>query len=399
MKNNLLLFSGIIILSLFFLNSCQKWDDYKKYQQNGEDIYPGKGDTAYVFSGKNRVQVNWKLGTDPFLTDYKLYWNNRQDSLSGLISENMAGKLLPIIVENMDEGVYNFELVSLNKAGNRSIATHFAGRVYGETYEQLLLNRAYSTDFKYDGQILSIDWNTPDTVNLITEVKYINNNNEEKILLLKPDSSTLVLPNWKTGTKVAFKSAYKPNGNAIDTFWVKAYDSIAPVEFPVDKAAWQAVVLPTDVKTDAYSTAMHYIWDGALGGYPNIYHSADGTMPQHFTFDLGRVYEGLSSFESAGRQDCPCHNPDKLEVWGIADTTNAITTLASNDPGWAAQSVSKGWTLLTTVERNDNGIAPYKVDITPGKPPVRFIRIRILHVIDDHASESHLSEVSFWIKP
>ncbi len=138
---------------------------------------------------------------------------------------------------------------------------------------------------------------------------------------------------------------------------------------------------------------------GALGGYPNIYHSADGTMPQHFTFDLGRIYEGLSSFESAGRQDCPCHNPDKLEVWGIADTTNAITTLASNDPGWAAQSVSKGWTLLTTVERNDNGIAPYKVDITPGKPPVRFIRIRILHVIDDHASESHLSEVSFWIKP
>ncbi len=400
MRTNIPLALTIILTGLFFLNSCQKWDDYKKYQENGEDVYPDKGDTAYVYSGKNRAIIYWQLGKDPFLSEYRLYWNNRQDSLSGAIPEDLLGDLMTINVENLEEGIYNFELVSLNRQGRRSIANLFAGRVYGNSYEQLLLNRAYSENFNYDDGGLAIGWFTPDTVNLTTEIKYINNSNQEKTILLPPDITTTVLEGWKPGTKIAYRSSYKPNSNAIDTFWVQQYDTIVPpVEFPVDKSEWKAVVLPTDVMTDAYATSMDYIWDGATGGYPNIYHSAEGTMPQHFTFDLGKVYKGISAFEVAGRQDCACHNPDKLEVWGIADIANAITTLPSDDPGWAQESVDKGWTLLTTVERNDDGIAPYRVEISPGKPPVRFIRLRILHVADDHTAESHLSEVSFWIKP
>src|SRR3546814_1621077 len=80
-------------------------------------------------------------------------------------------------------------------------------------------------------------------------------------------------------------------------------------------------------------------------------------MPHTFTIDLGTTYRELSSFKEWGRTNNPGHNPVEFEVWGIADTTGATTLLPSADPGWKDESVSKGWTLLTDIERNDNGVA------------------------------------------
>ena len=91
-----------------------------------------------------------------------------------------------------------------------------------------------------------------------------------------------------------------------------------------------------------------------------------------------------------------CSGP--LEVWGIADTTGAIPTLPPNNAGWSAQSTSLGWTLLKVIKRNDDGSAPFKTSLIANPPPVRFIRIRVLHDANGENSYVNMSQITFWYK-
>jgi hypothetical protein len=112
---------------------------------------------------------------------------------------------------------------------------------------------------------------------------------------------------------------------------------------------------------------------------------------------MGQLYNELTHVEITGR-NC-CNNPDHFEVWGIADITNAATTLPGNDAGWKDEAIAKGWILLQDVTRTDDGIAPFKINLRAGIPPVRYIRIRVLHVTSGDSNYSNISELSFWARP
>jgi hypothetical protein len=393
MNKNILL-AGVCLL--IAMAACHKWDDYKKYQAGGEKKYPGKGDSVIVQSGKNKVLITWLLNADPGVTKYKLYWNGRTDSMTGAIPSNAIGDTFKIVVDRLAEGLYNFELCSLDNSGNLSVANIFTGKAIGAIYQNSLLNRTVASS-DYSSNIVVLNWNVPDTINIATQIKYISTNGDSASVVLSPDSSKIQIGDWKTGTKIYYRSSYKPDRSVIDTFYVTQYDSLT-VTAQVDKSLWKQVNLPNDVVTNAYGTDLSYIWDGQPGGYPDIYHTDEKSIPHHFTFDFGKIYNNLSQFAEWGRQDCSCHNPDDFEVWGIADTANAATTLQAGDPGWLAESVAKGWTLLTNVKRTDDGIAEVISPIAGNPPPVRYIRIRVLHTVDN-ALGSHMSEVSFWYIP
>jgi hypothetical protein len=78
--------------------------------------------------------------------------------------------------------------------------------------------------------------------------------------------------------------------------------------------------------------------------------------------------------------------------------TNAVPSLASNDGGWKAAMLGKGWTLLKEVVRSDNGNAAYKVNLMDNPPPVRYIRIRVLHNANGENSYVNIAEITFWNK-
>lgn len=386
------------VLVLLIAAGCKKWNDYQKYQTGGELTYPGGVDSVVVSSGNSRIKVDWKLSPDPNVTRYKLYWNDKQDSLEGTIPETTIGNKFSILVDGLSEGSYNFILYTLNSSGDLSVPSFFSGRVVGESYVNSLLNRAPAKiDFADDR--LTIHWGVPDTVNVGTEIRYTNTMGQVEKLILDPDSSQVVISDWKRRTPLYYQSYYKPNSAAIDTFSVSYSDSIIVKDILVDKTKWKKSPMSTDVQTDFFGTDLSKIWDGLPGGYPNIYHSAEGTMPQHFTFDMGASYADLTAFEAIGRQDCACSNPVEIQVWGIADTTGAATALAPDDAGWEAESVAKGWSLLTTMVRTDNGVAPFRVQMPAGLPAVRFIRIRVMKTVDNNPAATHMSEVTFWYNP
>ncbi len=216
---------------LFFLitlTACTEWDDFRKYQVGGEIVYPGRGDTVLVASGRNRTQLLWVLSADPSVTKFRLYWNNRADSLEAPVASNRIGDTVKIMIDPLPEGAYNFEMYSLDAKGNKSVPLRFNGRTFGTHYETGLLNRSISsTSYDTTLKVLKVNWNVPDTVNVNTELKYVTTDSKPKTLLVGATVNVSVISDWKSGTVLSYKSSFKPDRKAIDVFTVSKYDTIA----------------------------------------------------------------------------------------------------------------------------------------------------------------------------
>lgn len=388
-----------LILGMAIFVSCQKSDDYKKYLVGGEKVYPDGATKLEVFPGNGRILLKWARGIDARIKKYKIVWNNKADSIEFDAAGFKPGDTVKHLLENMAEANYTFSIFSIDDKGNKSVPVLVPSvNVYGVKYQATLLNRTVKAAvYSESDKGLTLVWKKPDTVNLSTSIWYTNLIGVEKKLMLAPNVDTTKVADWKMGTKIFYRSAYKPRTLAIDSFEVLNKDSLSVQNLPLGKALWKKVNLPNDIDGNAYGSNFASIWDGQAGGYPNIYHTQGGSLPHHFTIDLGAKYQ-LTRFEEIGRTDCACHNPVKFEVWGIADIANAATTLPGNDSGWKAESIAKGWTLLKEVERSDDGKAPFKVNLSEEIPMVRYIRIRVTKTLDNNI-ESHMSEISFWYNP
>lgn len=395
----------IIFLLGALVLGCEKMDtDFKEFLEEHEIIYPGRVSKVLPKPGNLRIGLSWISSPDPSVTKYIIYWNNKADSIV-VNADESPSEAMEVIIPDLDEYIYSFTIFSYDAKGNRSIPLEVNNvRVYGPLYQSGILNRSIDTDnpyVVYDDGTVRLNFNSADTTNVSTSILYTSTSDEVVERKLAPDSSSIILENYQSGTDIHYRSSYMPSSDAIDTFYVKEY-SLFPKIFKYvecDKSLFKEVQLLNDVGVYEGGTSVSKLWDGSVGpqGYPNIFHSdGDNPLPHHFTFDLGKVYENLSHIEQTGR-DC-CNNPDRFEVWGIADITGAETTLPSNDPGWKDEALEKGWTLLKEVQRVDDGANPLKVELMDSPPSVRYIRIRVIHVTSNDANYSNMSELTFWNK-
>jgi len=393
----------LLMLSLAFSAGCTKDDtEFKDFLKDGENIYPGKVSVIVPQPGNLRVGLVWPVSPDPSITKYVIYWNNKKDSMTVDGVGHAAGDSVRVVIPGLEEYTYSFVVQSMDAQGHKSVPFEINNvRVYGALYQSGLLNRPYNAanpSALSDEGDLTLNFNTPDTININTIVRYTNNAGvlTEKILL--PKDSTITLPDYKAGTAVTYRSSYIPGKGALDVFQVTDFSTFPDYVYKdvaCDKSLFRQVQLPNDVYAD-FGTSMAKLWDGSVGPqeYPDVFHSNGVTMPHHFTFDLGRSYRKLSFIEETGRQQA--HNPVEFEVWGINDITNAATTLASNDAGWAAESVAKGWTLLANVARTDDGRNLQRFKLMDNPPSVRYIRIRVKRVASGDSSYSNISEITLF---
>jgi hypothetical protein len=352
--------------------------------------------------GNYRVKLSWKPGPDPSIAKYRVFWNNGADSVEVAASTHNTADTITVVVPGLTEYTYSFTLYSYDDKGNRSIPKEVNNiKVYGNSYKQSLTNRflVASSPYELVAEGIRLYFETPDTINVSTQLRYTFTDGTSRTATLQPEDNSILLPGYKSGTKVFYQSAYIPVNGAIDTFYTKSEDSLSNVIIPLDKSIFAALKLTNDVGTYSGETSLSQLWNGNTTptGYPNIFHSDAGTkLPHHFTFDLGQQYSGLAQFEIIGR-DC-CNNPVKFEIWGISDLTNAVTLSPSNSAGWKAESLARGWKLLKEVTRSDNGQAPFKVTLDEVDGTIRYIRIRVLNVDSGDEYFSNISEVSFWRK-
>lgn len=401
---NLLFIIGCFLILLFVAVGCGKQQtDFRNFLGDKEIIYTGSVGQVINMPGNLKTVLKWRSSTDPSIVKYVVYYNNKADSQ--VVKVTTKTDSVSVQINNLKEFVYSFTIYSYDANGNKSIPTTVNNvKVYGPVYQAGLLNRPYNANTPYvvksNGDV-ELNFNAPDTINVTTVVKYTSTSGSAKQVQLAPTDSILTLKDYQPGSQITYQSSYKPVKNSVDVFTVTDA-SIFPQVYSYiecDKSLFRENTLPRDAGIYESGTRVSKLWDGSVGpqGYPNIFHSSgDSRMPHTITFDLGKTYNNLARIEETGR-NC-CNNPDNFEVWGIADITNATTTLPSYDPGWKDEAIAKGWVLLKEVTRTDDGQKATKYDLMANPPPVRYIRIRIKHVTTGDGNYSNMSELTFWNK-
>jgi hypothetical protein len=394
----------LLICVLLLVACSKKPTDYREFLEGTELVYPGKVANAKALPGDGRLQLLWQPSPDQSIVKYNVYWNNGADSLTINTTNHNTGDTIRCTITGLSEYVYTFTVYSYDDKGNRSVATEISNaRVYGSVYKATLHNRLPDEDpytINDDNSVL-LRFASPDTVNITTVLQYTTLSGAIASTEVSPVTDSLKLTDYKFGTPILYQSSYTPVTGALDTFYTARYDTFPRIFRLVqcDKSLFQEHDLWGDMGIYESGTRVSKLWDGSVGpqGYPNIFHSdGNGGMPRVLSFDMGKVYDHLSVIEETGR-DC-CNNPDRFEVWGIDDLTDAVPEVNSQDGGWKDAMVSKGWTLLKEVTRADDGKAAFKANLVSDPPPVRYIRIRVLHNVNGENSYTNMSELTFWNK-
>ena len=209
-----------MVLAVFTIVSCSKWDDYKQYTTSGETSYTGKLDSALISSGRLRVRLQGILPADPKIVQCKIYWNDGKDSIQFSIAKGPAPELFSRIF-NVDEGAKNFKIKTFDAAGNSSVVVSTSGVVYGPRYESGLINRPLlGSELLSNGNTV-MTWDNFDTTSGAkgTVSEYTTVSNTKSSVFTPVSQSTTTLPNFKAGTTVSYKTMYLPNLTAIDTFY------------------------------------------------------------------------------------------------------------------------------------------------------------------------------------
>lgn len=220
-------FQTIMLLVLTAgLWSCTNMDDgYKDFIKESEVSYTGKIDSLHIYAGRNRVNVKGLIISDPKVTEVRVFWNTGKDSVVVPITRTSGVDVLDVIIDGLEENIYNFEVRTYDKLGNKSIPVFKIGNTYGERYEATLLaaimNRKISTGIS-NGATLN---GTLETLNDFTKkssysvITYTATDDTEKQLIIQSDQRNFTITDYKSGTDIKYKTAYKPEEGAIDIFF------------------------------------------------------------------------------------------------------------------------------------------------------------------------------------
>jgi hypothetical protein len=243
-----------------FALSCGDMDDtYDEFLNDGETIYTGRPDALQAFSGNKRVKLTWLLISDPKIVKAKVFWKNPElqgteplpgqrkpgrDSVEIAIQRTSGIDPVELIIGNMREGVYTFEVFTYDKNGNSSIRSEVIAEVFGDTYQSSVSNRplnkaVYYNHFTNPTSSLDLEWFGVAQQVVSMDIWYTDTDDvERKIQVTKVVTTPgrpgvfadrTILSNFQTGTELRYRTAYLPNATAIDTFYTD-YKTISAVE-------------------------------------------------------------------------------------------------------------------------------------------------------------------------
>lgn len=211
----------LIAGSLIYLASCSDMHDYKEYVEEGERVYTGKVDSLTVYSGRNRVLIAGLYISDPKITETRIYWNSASDSIVVPVERTEGVDTLHTYIEDLQEGTYNFEIVTIDGQGNISIPVYANGQVFGQRYQASLRNRPIINNELYAGNLTTtLRYGDMDLTSGVfaTEIRYTDASDQQHVRTISIDSEQIQLENFKVGTDFEFRTLFLPEPTSVDTF-------------------------------------------------------------------------------------------------------------------------------------------------------------------------------------
>ena len=363
-------------------------DSYKEYLDWGERVYAGKMDSVGVRPGRLRQQLDF-FYTSPRLSRGVIYWNQKQDSLEFDIPAD-GSRQFSEIISPLAEGEYGYIVYTYDQYGNPSRPLEYSGRVYGPSYESILLTADLEKVENHDTQFY-IKWKN------VSEMEGMNLRYENKSgrmdTLFVPSSQAECTVDAVPGSEYSYTTIHRP-GHSIDSLVSEAVIG----KFPYYKTGFHIYNLPTNTPTE-WGWNPENLCDGNLETGWHTGEGSGGKLPHQMTFELDRPTE-LHTFKIYQRaQDdwaFRAGNPKKYTLWG----TNSLPAEDGSDEGWTMlgefQSVKPSGLPVGTL--TDADIAYARAGESYDIPEVGIFRYLRIKVLESWGGEQavHFMELEFF---
>lgn len=219
-----ILVTAFAMAIIVLIHSCaSSADDYLKFTEGGAISYTGKIDSLKIFSGRDRIKIEGLIVSDPKVSELRVYWNAKRDSVVIPINRTSGVDEVSSIIENLSENIYNFEVKTFDAKGNGSVSQYLTAQTYGVRYQESLVDRKIISSSLSSDLSLTINFASMDltTGAFATEIVYTDGSNLEHTVTVPVDQTQLVIPNYKIGTQFSQRSLFLPTLTAIDTFYTE----------------------------------------------------------------------------------------------------------------------------------------------------------------------------------
>lgn len=218
------------ILAIFLgLGACKKIDEtYREYIKDGEIIYVSKADSLRAFPGMHRVQLAWLATSDPKVSKAIISWNGGENTHEYKITRTPGKVWEKVIVENLAEGSYTFDVVTYDEKGNKSITTSVQGSVFGEEYTSSIQQRSIrsASIFTTDDEVL-IAWSRAPEGVIGTEIEYTDIHGALRTIAVPAKENTTAILEYELETVMRYRTIATPDTLSIDTVYTD-YISFMP---------------------------------------------------------------------------------------------------------------------------------------------------------------------------
>lgn len=363
MKSKIVLYPIIFLFSILCLQ-CTEIDEYKKYMPDGGIIYPQKPDSVKTFPGKNRIQLQWLL-VDPKVTSCEVFYEQDGVKKSSLVNVNGSSyeyDTVKVIIPDLSETTYVFEIVSYDDLGNISVPVEAVESAYGELYEGTLLNRLQKSYSSSEEDGLMLEWHSATSTEIGIKLEYTSTNGNMRTIIVSNLETSTSIPDFDYSEPLYYSTMYQPVPTAIDTFYAEIvsakYDQILDV----------ALNKPTET-SGQYNSA--YPGSGAVDGVgietSSRWISENDTTDHWIVIDLQGDYNvsGLKMFTgTGGNLNYPIQNFSfQIEVDG--EWVDIVTETGNTNPEYETsfEPVSAKKIRLYVPAYADNLVRLYEIKV------------------------------------
>ena len=217
-KHNYLL---LAFFSFLFCCCGGMYDNVDIYYGEGETNYIAKVDSVSTKAGHNRVQITWKVNTDPRIKNLNVTWDDGANEVSVPIDFSRLdnSRYYTVILDGVEEGEHIFKLYHTGN-GDISVPTEAEANSYGARYQASLIPRPIRSVTSSNGKV-TISWRSV-VENCEVEVSYINADGNMVKKSAGPTDLSTVIEDALPGGPFSYVSTYLPEEGALDTFAIES---------------------------------------------------------------------------------------------------------------------------------------------------------------------------------
>ncbi len=388
-------YSGVLpaaLVLLLMITGCSDMEEIHNEYLQGEKIYSGILDSLEVNSGYERLEI---AGSTRFLWTAKEVIVEWDDNMEVFQIEENPGEEFKMIVNNLEERSYEFQVYTQDTDGNKSITQTVTGRSVGEIFKSnQQARRIVNIESLLDGTFINWAHKTESEHGIFTEIKYSNTDGGMTTDTIYPDEVSTKLINWEPLGELKINSFIKSGDRGIDTIPLSTVEDMLPPTpiIKLDKDLFTLLRMPSDNPGTFYGgDPVQYLFDGdgTWRGDSFGYHSGLNSIPHHFTIDLGVMTSiRKAKLDLRDPNNFTGNNPTEIEFWGRTDIEGAETS--SSD---AAEFEAKGWQLLYrgTVDGANNQSLEVEIE---DESVIRYLRYRVIGSVGGGSAQ--LTEMTFW---